>query len=105
MARKVAGFEEENLIRYPWHQWTDGSVWEIRQREDYVVPTENMRVNLHERAKQQGQMVKTQKVSGAGFEGLRFQFMTRSRDVPESMPRTRMPSAGRRHPGRPENGF
>lgn len=79
MARRVERFEkdvqQEALRRYPWEQWCDGSIWEIRQGEDYDVPTENMRVNLHERAKQLGVVkVRTEKFSDEQGEGLRFQF-------------------------------
>ena len=77
MARRVGGFlkdEIETPRRYPWAEWSDGKVWEIRQGEDYDVATENMRVNLHERAKLQGTSVRTEKVSDASGEGLRFQF-------------------------------
>jgi len=78
MGRRVASFEkdvqQETLRRYPWEQWCDGSIWEIRQGEDYDVPTENMRVNLHERAKQRVMKVRTEKFSDENGEGLRFQF-------------------------------
>jgi hypothetical protein len=77
MARRVAGFLKDQIDtprRYPWPEWTDGKVWEIRQGDDYDVATENMRVNLHERAKLQGTSVRTEKVAIASGEGLRFQF-------------------------------
>lgn len=78
MARPVSGFlkdQVEGPRRYPWHEWTDGQVWEIRYQEDYDIPTENMRVNLHERAKQGGLMrVRTEKIKDRRGEGLRFQF-------------------------------
>jgi len=76
MAKRVAALEDANTVRrYPWLQWTEeGTIWEIRQGEDYDVPTENMRVNLHERAKHQNQTVKTRVVRDNGPEGLRFAF-------------------------------
>jgi hypothetical protein len=77
MAQRVDGFRKviaETPRRYPWHEWTDGSIWEIRQGEDYDVPTENMRVNLHEHAKRYVMVVRTEKVSDGPREGLRFQF-------------------------------
>jgi hypothetical protein len=77
MAQRVDSFEDAGQRRYPWQEWTDGSIWEIKQGEDYDVATENMRVNLHERAKRQGAVVKTKKVGDEGWEGLRFQFMAR----------------------------
>ena len=45
--------------------------------EDYDIATENMRVNLHERAKQQGLVVKTRRGDGE-WEGLRFRFSPRA---------------------------
>jgi hypothetical protein len=77
MARRVDGFKKdktETPRRYPWHEWTDSSIWEIRQGEDYDVATENMRVNLHERAKFQAMIVRTEIVRDKAGEGLRFQF-------------------------------
>lgn len=77
MARRVERFEkdvQETPRRYPWEQWCDGSIWEIRQSEDYDVPTENMRVNLHERARQRVMKVRTEKFSDRNGEGLRFCF-------------------------------
>lgn len=60
--------------RYPWPDWTDGSVWQIRRVEDYVVATENMRVNLHIKAKSLARKVKTRKFADERGEGLIFQF-------------------------------
>lgn len=77
MARRVERFERDVQHaprRYPWEQWCDGAIWEIRQGEDYDVPTENMRVNLHERAKQRVMKVRTEKFRDEGGEGLRFCF-------------------------------
>lgn len=61
--------------RYPWHQWTNGGAWEIRQGEDYDVATENMRVNLHIKADSLGRKVRTKKISDDHGEGLIFQFL------------------------------
>jgi hypothetical protein len=74
MARRVEKFEEgATRRRYDWANWVDG-VWEILQGEDYDVPTENMRVNLHERAKVEGKSVRTTIIRKDGREGLRFEF-------------------------------
>ena len=78
MARRVERFEkdvQEAPRRYPWEQWCDGSIWEIRRGEDYDVPTENMRVNLHERTRQRVMKVRTEKFKDKRSEGLRFQFI------------------------------
>jgi hypothetical protein len=44
-------------------------------RLDCGVPTENMRVNLHERARQRVMKVRTEKFKDKRSEGLRFQFV------------------------------
>ena len=76
MARRLEQFPAQGggpRRRYPWDEWSDGGVWEITRGEDYDVPTENMRVNLHTRADATGKKVKTQKVTTNG-EALIFQF-------------------------------
>jgi hypothetical protein len=77
MARRVGSFVDGNVRgqrRYPWTEWTDGSVWEIRKEEDYDVLTENMRINILDRAKYLLRQVRTQIVRDEHGEGLRFQF-------------------------------
>jgi hypothetical protein len=74
-ARRVDAFSEPPPRRYPWHEWADGSTWEIRRGEDYDVTTENMRVNLHMRARQLSCKVRTRKLTDAEGEGLIFQFL------------------------------
>lgn len=61
--------------RYPWDEWTNGRPWRITRGEDYDVPTENMRVNLHMRASSMGRKVKTRKIADDQGEGLIFQFI------------------------------
>src|SRR5690348_5714312 len=78
MAKKLRAFPGEGSPserRYPWHEWADGSVWEIRHGEDYDVSTENMRVNLHMKADSRMRKVRTKKVRDAAGEGLIFQFL------------------------------
>lgn len=78
MAKKLASFPgdrpSEGPRRYPWTEWADGGVWEIRRGEDYDVATENMRVNLHMRADALSRKVRTQKFKDENGEGLTFQF-------------------------------
>jgi hypothetical protein len=78
MARRLDSFPERKADgprRYPWAEWTDGSVWEIRRGEDYDAPTENMRVNLHMKADALTIKVRTRKVRDDDGEGLVFQFL------------------------------
>src|SRR3954467_4649728 len=77
MAKRLDQFPGDDAPaprRYPWPEWTDGGVWEIRRGEDYDASTENMRVNLHMKADQLAQKVRTKKVRAEEGEGLVFQF-------------------------------
>ena len=69
--------------RYPWREWTDGSVWEITQGEDYNLLTQNMQVNLHMRAAKEGKRVQTRRIRENGSERLVFQFLPDDADDPE----------------------
>src|SRR3954451_13651117 len=87
MARRLNSFPERKQPaqqKYPWSDWTDGSVWEIRRGVDYDVATESMRVNLHMKADALSRKVKTQKLSDSSGEGLIFQFHGES-DVKEAV--------------------
>jgi hypothetical protein len=81
MARKIEVFpgSADGPRRYPWPEWTDGDVWEIRRGEDYDVATENMRVTLHMKARDLSCKVRTRSVRGDG-EGLVFQFLLAKED-------------------------
>src|SRR5205807_7216274 len=94
MARRVESFEEGRAIRrYPWDEWTDGSIWEIERGEDYDVATENMRVNLHMRAKQDVKKLRSTIIRPSPLrEGLRFQFLS------PGSPLLRPRNQDRRHP-------
>ncbi|MFI5004393.1 MAG: hypothetical protein ACHQE6_05200 [Solirubrobacterales bacterium] len=78
MAKRLDAFPEDQARgprRYPWAEWTDGGVWEIRRGEDYDAATENMRVNLHMKADALTIKVRTRKVRDENGEGLVFQFL------------------------------
>jgi len=78
MARRLDEFPGDRrrpLGKYPWQDWTDGSVWEIQRGDDYAVATENMRVNLHMKADALSTKVRTRKFQRDGDEGLVFQFL------------------------------
>src|SRR5271167_1017294 len=78
MAKRLDSFpahEPHASRRYPWAEWTDGGIWEIRRGEDYDAPTENMRVNLHMKADALTIKVRTRKVRDESGEGLVFQFL------------------------------
>ena len=79
MARRLdtfpGGAQQRGQRKYPWHEWADGSTWEIRRGEDYDVATENMRVNLHMKADSLLRKVRTRKFRDDRGEGLIFQFV------------------------------
>ncbi|WP_437052378.1 hypothetical protein [Streptomyces sp. enrichment culture] len=45
--------------RYPWHQWTDGSMWRLRQGIDYHLTTKDFRPIVHNTARHHGLKVHT----------------------------------------------
>ena len=36
---------------HPWHEWADGSVWKIKQGEDFQGDLESMRTQLYGKAR------------------------------------------------------
>ena len=79
MARKLEAFPDDvpggGTRRYPWGEWTDGDVWEIRRGQDYDVESEHMRVNLHLKAEALSRKVRTKKFRDEDGERLVFQFL------------------------------
>jgi hypothetical protein len=55
MARKLRKFEftghGAGRRRYPWNDWTDGSIWEITRPEDFDVIPENLRTMMYAKAR------------------------------------------------------
>jgi hypothetical protein len=94
MAKRLDSFpahEHHAPRRYPWAEWTDGGVWEIRRGEDYDAPTENMRVNLHMKADALTIKVRTRKVRDENGEGLVFQFLDPEGEEMKTMLATAQP--------------
>lgn len=78
MGRRLDSFpgdQQPRQRRYPWNEWADGGVWEIRKGADYDVDTENMRVNLHMKADALLRKVRTRKLVDEHGERLVFQFL------------------------------
>lgn len=59
--------------KYPWPDWTDGEQHTIYRGQDYSIPTINMQISLHGRAKTQSLKVATRSIPGAR-DGLIFEF-------------------------------
>jgi hypothetical protein len=78
MAKRLEKFPDERRRgqpKYPWDEWADGGVWEIRRGVDFDVATETMRVNLHMKADSLSQKVRTHKIVDDEGEALVFQFL------------------------------
>jgi|APGre2960657373_1045057.scaffolds.fasta_scaffold39931_4 hypothetical protein len=45
--------------KYPWGEWLDGSVWRLKQYEDFHVSVESMRSAIYMAAYRKGVKVKT----------------------------------------------
>lgn len=65
--------------KYPWADWTDGTVWEVWQGEGFNLSLMNYQISLHGRARSHGLRVwskSIKRVTGLGEiqEGMRFQF-------------------------------
>lgn len=59
MANKVDTFPAaRGLAAYPWEDWEDGSIWQIRHGEDFDIPVEGMSSSLYQRAKRVCKRVK-----------------------------------------------
>lgn len=48
-----------NESKYPWDQWFDGSIWRLKQYEDFEVHVESMRSAIYMAATRKGVKVKT----------------------------------------------
>jgi hypothetical protein len=64
--------------RYPWHEWTDGSTWRIKQGEDYDISDLQMQGSLHMRARNNNLTVQTASPEAGVIE---FQFKRSGDDV------------------------
>jgi hypothetical protein len=88
MARRLNAFPASERRpgaerRYPWDEWSDGAVWEIRRGADYDIKTENMRTNVHMRASALAVKARTKKINDQQGEGLVLQFFDPEADETE----------------------
>ena len=60
--------------KYPWHEWTDGSIWRVIRGIDYEPATRSLQATLFAYAGRVGLKVRTKQVTVDGREGLVFQF-------------------------------
>ena len=63
--------------KYPWDEWTDGSIWQILRGRDYDVETRSIQATLFSHATFSELRVRTRRVFVDGHDGLVFQFFAR----------------------------
>lgn len=64
MAERIEEFPAEQrppTRRYPWDQWTDGSVWKLVRGEDFDQEIDQFRNRLYPQAHRRGLKVRTAK--------------------------------------------
>lgn len=49
--------------KYPWGEWSDGSVWKVRAGTDFTCRPLSFTTTLHWHAKKHGMHVRTQRVN------------------------------------------
>lgn len=63
MAKRLEAFPEDLRVRttesYPWDEWFDGSAWELRKGEDYVIKTKSFVSNAQAKARKRGGSCRT----------------------------------------------
>lgn len=59
--------------RYPWEEWLDGSVWQLRKDEDYSISTASMRAAASRAAKAAGKRLQSRITKDDDGEGLVIQ--------------------------------
>lgn len=57
-------------LLYPWHEWLNGEVWDLRRGQHYEVPSERLRRNAWLMAHRKGKKVRTRLVRDDAGEGL-----------------------------------
>lgn len=71
--------------KYPWDTWTDGSIWEVTQGEDYKSQSQTFRSILHTQATKIGKKVR----ANVSDDRVVFQFYTPEEPV-KGKPRVRL---------------
>ncbi len=64
--------------KYPWPQWTDGSIWRIVRGVDFDVAPRSMQATLFARASRDGMRLATRQVIDDGREAVVFRFEHRA---------------------------
>lgn len=80
MARRLDSFpeRERRAGKYPWSEWTDGSIWEVVEGADFDVEPEAFQNLLYQRATREGDGVKVKTLRRETEDGqvaIVFQFI------------------------------
>lgn len=60
MASKVKKFEfRPGPNTYPWDQWLDGSIWKLKQGEDFATDPAKFRTTIYQAARRNNKIVRT----------------------------------------------
>lgn len=59
MSQKLESFKFNSSSSYPWSEWFDGSIYQIKQHEDFECELTSMRSMIHSRAAQREGSVQT----------------------------------------------
>lgn len=82
MAERIEEFtprSNHTWSKYPWEQWTDGSIWRIAPGEDFDSTHSTMRSVLYQRARLIGMRVRVRLAANpAPTDVIEFQFTERS---------------------------
>jgi hypothetical protein len=74
MAKRLDTFPTPAGARYPWEEWLDGSVWELRQGQDFTAKLPTFRANAQTQAKKRGGVIRSRRVEVDGGEAVVIQF-------------------------------
>lgn len=78
MAKRLDEFPttSEREGKYPWHEWGDGSAWELIEGEDFTIKITSMRQTAAKAAAKRGATIRTatRRVDG-GKQALVVQFL------------------------------
>lgn len=62
MAKVLPKFPPHNNAKYPWDEWLDGQLWQVKRGEDYAPPAEVFRSYIHRVARERGLLATVRKV-------------------------------------------
>jgi len=72
VATRLQGTNLDDRVRYPWHEWSDGSVWVLTRGEDFDIIPESLQKLAYRWARRHGMRVRTDL---SEFNVVRLQFV------------------------------